>query len=95
VTEAHIVAMALHVSGMDAVTDEPAHSATCDPVDHIMTLSRRLVDEVWLMPSPEQLQQVFDSESASTSDAWCICGEGKSFITYILQIVLHTAESLW
>lgn len=76
-----MVYLAILVCEMDHISDIPFGSApSLSPGERKAILSHianRIVDEVWLMPSTEELNEVLDAELPGKQYEWCFCGEGS------------------
>ena len=48
--------------------------------EDLKMVARRIVQQVWLYPSTEEIQSMIDADAQDSNDtayAWCICGEGN------------------
>ena len=77
VTEAHVVYLALHLCGMSDVAGEPAQHIG-DRTACLSALSRRIVDEVWQLPSITEVKDALECTVDNTyvTDHWCTCDKG-------------------
>jgi len=76
-TEAHVVYLALQLCGMTDVTSEPAQQID-DRSEFLTATSRRIVDEVWQLPSITEVKDALECtvDNSYVTERWCTCDKG-------------------
>jgi len=83
VTEAYVVHLATHLCGMNDVTGVPADAdrltTDADKATFFSQLSRRIVSEVWQMPSITHIKDALECKVADdyVADQWRLCSQGN------------------
>lgn len=86
-TEAYVTYLALKVCAMSSIEADP-HGSVPDAdvasrTNYFNDICRRVVNEVWLLPSPTDVGSVIDAElSGRSQDTWCFCEQGLNFILF-------------
>lgn len=89
VTEAHVVYLAMRLCHMADIEEFPLDLSSLsanDLIEYLQETSRQIVDELWSLPSVDDVQSVLDSEYNYDSDdddddqtyEWCTCKEGRT-----------------
>ena len=75
----YVVLLALHLCGATDVRSAPADAdSVTDRADYLRELSRRVVAEVWQLPSITRISEVLECQvdNSYVADQWCLCSRG-------------------
>ena len=85
VTEQYVCILAMKQCGMADIKSSPArsdpgsstHDSKEDRRQFLKTVSKEIVDKIWLMPSRDTINSIKEADLKEIKAEWCLCGEGN------------------
>ena len=96
ITEAYVVYLTMELFNMEAIGDDPEDLFTVqsrynksktkkDRREFLKKIARRVVEEVWLLPSSADVNAVLEADLEERPQEWCVCDKGEKMRGVLVQ----------